>query len=284
MPRPPKGLSKQAQERYVRYAQSGAEVKMHNPNADMSVVEAYLREYAQADINEFQPEINRKAKLENDIGEPLDKKYIRRKYNEDIVKFDKKFDARVQAGEFGEGGKATWRDLGERVRPTTLPGAVIKQFHNKDKGGFLISGIIGGIVGGVYIFGKLGGLGGGPISIIGTALAAVSGAWLANMSSEAIGGFIDKNFGKDKEKDVNAPQTSQTPELEQQKSQEKTNDQARSFEELKPNIGQIVSNEKIGGTRYQVAEASEKDNQAPNAASQIATKEEIKGAGQNTRT
>ncbi len=56
-------------------------------------------------------------------------------------------------------------------------------------------GVIGGLAGGLFIFNKLGGFDGGIIGMLGTAVAVLTGAWLANKGTDLIGGLFNKIRG-----------------------------------------------------------------------------------------
>lgn len=84
--------------------------------------------------------------------------------------------------------------------------ALLDNIYDKDKG-IQWPGLIGGLLGGLFVFNKLGGMQGGMLGMIGAAIAVLTGAWLANKGTEMIGGLIKKTglFGK------GGPSPEQTP-------------------------------------------------------------------------
>lgn len=74
-------------------------------------------------------------------------------------------------------------------------------------------GLIGGLLGGLFIFNKLGGMEGGMLGMIGTAMAVLAGAWLANKGTEMIGGFVKNHFGKGGPSPTGPGQAIQKPTL-----------------------------------------------------------------------
>ncbi len=206
--RVPTGMNKAAEEYAIQVRNATVEVLQKNPGMDMSVVDAYLNGYEKS-VLRADKEITQLREETEAKGGKLDPKWVAAQHKELINQYDEHFRENVLSKR-SEADKQAWQKVTERLRPVSLPDLAVRQFHNKDKGGVQWAGLVGGLIAGVMTFKRAGGF--SPIGMISTAIAVVAGGWFANMSTGAIGGFVNKYILK---KDPNKAQEN-TQQLQQQ--------------------------------------------------------------------
>lgn len=188
-----------AKQEFTNMARVAAEMHDNHPDRNMRAVERYLHDYAQASLTHDQAmtslESNLRAAGGKDIRSDMQaaSQKLRNEFTTNFLQ--------TTLPQYNENERQAFMKFAQKASPPTLPGLAIGQFYDEDSEKPRWAGIIGGLVGGLYIFNKLGGMGGGWLGWIGTALAVVAGGWLTNKGMD----LFERTFGSKKNQGAPAP-------------------------------------------------------------------------------
>lgn len=199
-------LSRYEQSVYVKLREEALKIEKENPALDTSANTRYLSDYLTAGAshrreldayrdtakrNGIVPDAGSIDKLSMDMQQRFIDTYVQK-----------------TLPQYGDQGRQANAMLMQAMKPATIPGMVADQFYREDKGGVRWGGIAGGLLGGLFIFMQMGGMGGGPLAFIAAGIAALAGAWLVNKTTDKVGSWMN---AKNTQQTSTAPQVTRSP-------------------------------------------------------------------------
>jgi hypothetical protein len=188
-------------ESYMQWKRAAIDVERRNPELDTSINTQFLSDYLDASLRNSRIVEAELTKAKNNGVIPDRRAYaeLDRKLDVDFIISQQKKTHGKQATDQG----IAQSKLFEAMRGESVPEVIAGQFYNSEKGGMQWGGVIGGALAGFLIFRQMGGMAGGAIGLIVTAIAAVAGAWLVNRSIEKVGNYMgEKKYDRQRQQEA----------------------------------------------------------------------------------
>ncbi|MCE2927975.1 MAG: hypothetical protein LW823_10115 [Rickettsiales bacterium] len=191
-------LSSYEQHSYVKLREEAIKIERRNPNLDPTANTRFVSEYLDAAV-EHRRELDdyrNTAKRNGIIPDPgsiaqlsvqMRQRFIDNYKNNTLPSLE-----RAEPPQLKGHAKAAHAKLMDAMNDETIPEKAVGQFYNKEKGGIQWLGIIGGLVGGLFIFNQMGGFAGGAVGLIATVIATLAGAWLVNKGYEKASNYMNE--------------------------------------------------------------------------------------------